>query len=145
MTLLILDASVAAKWYLPARDEPLADEAFQLLRRYEEGEVRFAVPDLFWAESANLLWKAVSRGRCTKQVAETALRELQERALPTVSSLPLLNLAFAIASAFQRSVYDSLYIALAVHSKAQFITADERLANAVVAQLPVKWLGALAW
>ncbi|MGH9818000.1 MAG: type II toxin-antitoxin system VapC family toxin [Candidatus Acidiferrales bacterium] len=144
MTLLILDASVAAKWYLPARDEPLADEAFQLLRRYEEGEVRFAVPDLFWAESANLLWKAVSRGRCTKQFAETALRELQERALPTVSSLPLLNLAFAIASAFQRSVYDSLYIALAVHSKAQFITADERLANAVVAQLPVKWLGALA-
>jgi predicted nucleic acid-binding protein len=32
---------------------------------------------------------------------------------------------------------------LAIQSKSQLITADERLANALAAYLPVKWLGAL--
>jgi hypothetical protein len=31
---------------------------------------------------------------------------------------------------------------LAVQSKADLVTADERLANALAAHFPVKWLGA---
>ncbi len=143
MSLLVVDASVAAKWCLPTKGETLIDEASGLLRRYARGEVRLVVPDLFWAELANLLWKAVRQGRCTKAMGERALSSMEERKLPTVSSLTLLDLAFAIATAFDRSVYDSLYVALAVHSKGQLITADERLANALAAQLPVKWLGAV--
>ena len=143
MSLVVVDASVAAKWCLPPRGEPLAEEAFGLLRRYTAGEVRFVVPDLFWAELGNLLWKAVRQGRCAKASAEAALHFLWERRFPTVSSLDLAAAAFDIACAFDRTVYDSLYVALAVHSKAQFITADERLANALAAQLPVKWLGGL--
>jgi predicted nucleic acid-binding protein len=50
---------------------------------------------------------------------------LIERQLPTVSSPILLETAFLIATAFDRAVYDNLYVALAVHSKAQLITADE--------------------
>jgi predicted nucleic acid-binding protein len=57
--------------------------------------------------------------------------------------LALLEAAFAIANAFQRTVYDSLYVALAISSKAQLLTADERLARALAATLPVKWLGSL--
>lgn len=143
MSLLVVDASVAGKWCLPPKDEPLSHEAAGLLRRYSAGEIRFVVPDLFWAELANLLWKAVRHGRCTKAAAGAALHTLQERKLPTVSAADLLGTAFAIACSFDRTVYDSLYVALAVHSKAQFVTADERLANALAAHLPVKWLGAL--
>jgi predicted nucleic acid-binding protein len=51
--------------------------------------------------------------------------------------------AFSIAATFNRTVYDSLYVALAVRSKADLVTADERLANALAARLPVKWLGAV--
>lgn len=63
MNTYVIDASVAAKWLLPASGETLTQEAAELLKRYAGGEVRFVVPDLFWAELANVLWKAVGQGR----------------------------------------------------------------------------------
>ncbi len=143
MNTYVIDASVAAKWVLPAGGETLSQEALELLKRYGAGDVRFVVPDLFWAEAANVLWKAVRQGRVTLAAAETGLRAMRERNFPTVSSHTVLLEAFAIATAFERTVYDALYVALAVTSKSQMVTADERLANVLAAHLPVKWLGAL--
>jgi predicted nucleic acid-binding protein len=139
---VVVDASVAAKWVLPAEGETLTEEAAGWLRRYAQGEVLFLVPDLFWAETANLLWKALQHGRCSKEFAERALASLVGRGLRTIASVSLLNLAFRIATDHQRTVYDSLYVALAVRANGQLITADERLANALAAHFPVKWLGA---
>jgi predicted nucleic acid-binding protein len=142
VTPVVLDASVAAKWFLPAEGEPLAQEALVILQAYSAGNVRLIVPDLFWAEVGNLLWKAIRQGRCTKTVADSGLTSLRELNLPTTPSVELIGAAFEIALAYDRTVYDSLYVALAVQSQGQFVTADERLANAVAARLPVKWLGA---
>ena len=141
MSRFVIDASVAAKWFLPAAGEPLAAEALQLLRRYARGEIRFIVPDLFWAELGNIMWKAVRQGRWTKAAADNALAEMKNRNPPTVPTIGLLDQAFAIATTFDRSVYDSLYVALAIISKAELVSADEKLANALAAHLPVKWLG----
>lgn len=143
MITLVLDASVAAKWFLPAANEPLSDEAFALLKRYTDGQIRFLVPDLFWAEFGNVLWKAVRQERCIQSSAELAITGLQERALPTIPSSQLLPEAYKLAVLYNRTVYDSLYVVAALVSKAQFVTADERLANALAAHLPVKWLGSL--
>ena len=143
MNTIVVDASVAAKWFLPSKGETLTDEALRLFRRYATGEIRFVVPDLFWAELANVLWKAVRLGRCSRAAAETGLVSLLERKLPTVSSTSLVEVAFRIATAFDRTVYDSLYVALALQFHAQLITADERLANSLAAHFPVKWLGAI--
>jgi predicted nucleic acid-binding protein len=139
---IVVDASVAAKWVLPRTHEPLADEASDLLARYVDGKIQFAVPDLFWPELGNLLWKAVRLKRCTLPDAKLALSSLSEYSFPTIPTKPLLDLAFTIAEAFDRTVYDSIYVALAVSSKSQLVTADEKLANALAARLPVKWLGA---
>jgi predicted nucleic acid-binding protein len=143
VSLFVVDASVAAKWFLPAAGETLTDEALEFLHGYTTGQIRLIVPDVFWAELANILWKAVRQSRCTKEAADTAIAAMKDRNLPTVPSLALLEEAFAIANAFQRTVYDSLYVALAISSKAQLLTADERLARALAATLPVKWLGSL--
>lgn len=142
MSLFVADASVAAKWCLPRGAETLVDEAFNFLNRYVVGDIQIIVPDLFWPELGNILWKASRQGRCTIDAAHVALRAMEERNFPTVPSLTLLALALELANAFGRTVYDSLYIALAVNSKAELITADERLAGAVASRLPVKWLGA---
>jgi predicted nucleic acid-binding protein len=143
VSLFVLDASVAAKWFLPAEGETLTEEALELLSRYTTGQIRLIVPDPFWAEFANILWKAVRQGRWTKDAAETAIAAMKGRNVPTVPSLALLEAAFAIAITFQRTVYDSLYLALAISSRAQLLTADEELARAVAPPLPVKWLGSL--
>jgi predicted nucleic acid-binding protein len=139
----VVDASVAAKWILPASRETLTREALELLKSYVAGELRFVVPDLFWAELGNIMWKAVRQGRLPASLAESGLHAMRDRNFPTISSHTLLVEAFAIATAFDRTVYDALYVALAIDSKSQLVTADEGLANALAAHLPVKWLGFL--
>lgn len=143
MNALVLDASVAAKWYLPSAHEPNADRAMDLFRRYARGECRFLVPDLFWAELANILWKSARVGRISSRSAALALATMPALGFTTVPSRELLKEAFAIATTFDRTVYDSLYVALAVTAQASFVTADEKLANALAAQVPVRWLGAI--
>jgi predicted nucleic acid-binding protein len=142
VSLVVLDASVAAKWFLPENGEALADQALVLLDKYDKKEVRFVVPDSFYVEIANAIWKAVRLGRVPRAFGDQALVLLTRREFATVPSLKLLDKAFQIATAFERTVYDSLYVALAVQTNSQLITADERLANSLAAHFPVKWLGA---
>jgi predicted nucleic acid-binding protein len=127
---------------MPLAREPLTDESLQWLRRYIDAEVEFIVPDVFWAEVGNVLWKGTRQRRWQQDQAEAVAADMRARDFATVSSLVLLPEALRIAFAYDRSIYDSLYVALAVQSKTELITADERLSNALAARLPVKWLGA---
>ncbi len=142
MKRLVLDASVAIKWAMPLAQEPLIDESLRLAKRYVNGEVEFIVPDIFWAELANVLWKGARQRRWRQDEAEAVAAEMKARDFATVSSFLLMPEALRIALAYDRSVYDALYVALALQAKTELITADERLANALAAHLPVKWLGA---
>ncbi|HXB71000.1 MAG TPA: type II toxin-antitoxin system VapC family toxin [Candidatus Acidoferrales bacterium] len=143
MTSCVLDASVAAKWFLPPAHETLVPEAQQVLHDYAEGNLRLLVPDLFWPEFGNIMWKATRQGRISQKSAVDAISAMERRNIPTASGLPMLHDAYLMAAAFERTVYDSMYVTLAVMSGAPLITADERLANALAARFPVRWLGSL--
>ena len=143
MNAYVIDASVAAKWFLPSGGETLVNEALELFREYVAGNVRLTAPDLFWPELGNVLWKAVRQKRITRSSAEESIIALERAMLSTVPSATLLKDAFAIASTFDQTVYDGTYVALAVASDMPLVTADERLANALGAQFPVRWLGGL--
>jgi predicted nucleic acid-binding protein len=138
----VLDANVAAKWILSPEGELLRLEALRLLDAYAAGEVNLVVPDIFWAECADTVWKAVRQRRLDRSVAELAIESLTRRNIPTVPSRELLSEAVSIALDFGRSFYDCFYVALASQTKKELITADEALANALAARFPVKWLGA---
>lgn len=142
MKTFVLDASVAVKWAMPLANEPLTDEAVQLLKGYIGGEIDFIVPDVFWAELSNVLWNGARRGRWNRPDAENSAADMAARDFVTVPSLVLMPEALRIAFVYDRAVYDCLYVALAIRAKTEMITADERLANALAAHLPVKWLGA---
>ena len=141
MTGFVLDASVAAKWFLPAAGEPFTAEALQLLRQFASGDIYFLVPDLFWPELGNILWKAVRSARLSEHAALTAVQSLESLSISTVPCRPLLAEAVGIALRFRRTVHDALYVALAVTSARPLLTADERLANALSTYFPIRWLG----
>ena len=143
MTRYVLDASVAAKWFLPASREALASEARELLRAFTSGQVGLAAPDLFWPELGNVLWKAARLQRISQTTAEESIEAIGQLGLATAPSKPLLRDAFAIAVAFERSVYDAVYVALAIATATSLVTADERLANALAVRFPVRWLGSM--
>jgi predicted nucleic acid-binding protein len=46
---------------------------------------------------------------------------------------PLLPVAFDLADRLQRTVYDSLYLALAIQVGGVMVTADDRFVNALAA------------
>ena len=143
MTSVVVDASVAVKWCLPSLREELVAQAEELLASSRREEVQFLVPDLFWVELANALWKAVRRNEISSNNAASAISFMRDLDIATVPSIDIVPQALDLAISHGRTVYDSLYVALAMQSKSEMITADERLADALAARFPVKWLGAL--
>jgi predicted nucleic acid-binding protein len=144
VTACVLDASVAAKWCLPTVDERLVPEALALRTALDQGELRIIVPDLFWIEMGNILWKAVRVGRVSADTARQSLAGIESNlGLLTVPTRPLVDAAWLISTRHDRSFYDATYVALAVARGATLVTADERLVNATAAYFPVRWLGAI--
>ncbi len=121
---LVVDASVAVKWFLP---EPDAEPAVALLRAGH----RLIAPDLLWIEVASVLWKVVRRGALTADEAERMVSDAAAFPVEIFESGALLTDTMRIATATDRTVYDSLYVALAAREDAVMVTADERLVNAL--------------
>lgn len=143
MTSYVLDASVAAKWFLPRVSEPLFEEASELLREYAAGRTTLLVPELFWAEFGNIMWKAARLNRISGAAGERAVSAVRELSFPSTAASVLLESSYSIAISFDLTVYDAMYVALAVQRNAPLVTADHRLAQTVAAHFPVRWLGSL--
>jgi predicted nucleic acid-binding protein len=141
LSLYVVDANVVAKWFVP---EPLSDEAVRLL----DDEHELASPDLLWPEVGNVVWKKSRAGQITPQEASRIVAALDTCPLTAFPSRLVLGGALEIALGTGRSVYDSVYLALAVALECPLATADERLANALLGSplaRHVAWIGAPGW
>jgi len=118
----VVDASVGFKWFFP---EEYDEQAEVLLT----GSHTLLVPDLFYVEFANILWKHTQKKDIDEKVAKNILLSLASFTLQVTSDASLYRSAFEIASLSGCSAYDGLYLALAVREEAVFITADKRLVN----------------
>ncbi|TVS08198.1 MAG: PIN domain-containing protein [Phycisphaerales bacterium] len=124
MKTLVVDASVAVKWFLPEEGREAAGALLS-------PEHRLIAPDLLWIEVASVFWKLARRGSLTPDEAQELFRDTSAFPVEICPSAELLPEALRIANETDRTVYDSLYIALAAKEKAQAVTADERLVNAL--------------
>jgi predicted nucleic acid-binding protein len=124
MRTLVVDASVAAKWFLR---EPDAPAAVRLL----DGRRRLAAPDLIYCEVGNIIWRLHTRGTLSTEEASQMTDDFLAMPLEIYSSALLLPSALEIAIATNRTVYDSLYVALAIELDAKVVTADQRWVNAL--------------
>jgi predicted nucleic acid-binding protein len=125
MTSLVIDASVAIKWFLP---EVHSINAVSLLNAGCE----LLAPDLIFAECGNVLWKRWLRKELEPEVIPAILSDLRRMSVKIVPISPLAREASAIAIGYRRSFYDSLYLALAVLAQGRMVTADEKLCHALM-------------
>jgi len=137
----VVDANVVAKWFVPER---LSEEAVHLL----DGGRELASPDLLWPEVGNVVWKKSRAGEISSREATRIVGALDSLPLVVFPSRLVLEGALDIALRTGRSVYDGVYLALAVALECRLATADERLVNALAGgplARHVVWIGAPGW
>ncbi|MBK8903495.1 MAG: type II toxin-antitoxin system VapC family toxin [Anaerolineaceae bacterium] len=118
----IVDASVGIKLFLA---EAGSDEAHRLFAELAaETPSRFYVPDLFFVECGNILWKYVRHFGYPAESARQDVADLQALKLQTVSTADLLTPAFNLAVQYDLTAYDACYAALAQQLALPLITAD---------------------
>lgn len=123
MSRLIVDASVAIKWFVR---EVQSDSALAILR---SGHQLYA-PDFLYTECASILWKKVRRREFSEAEAWAALGALEAVPIGVWESRMLVRAALRVSLESGRSVYGSMYVACAIRWEIPMVTADERLYNA---------------
>jgi predicted nucleic acid-binding protein len=138
MKSLVVDASVVAAAFFRERH---TEAAQGLLLSASD----LLAPDLIHAEVANVVWKRCQRREITSEEAGGLLSDMLELPLRIMPSEQLVCPALALAVRTRRTVYDCLYMALAVQKKTVMVSGDQRLVNSL-ANSPLKahvvWLGA---
>ena len=135
MSLYVVDVSVGVKWMLP---EPYSMEA----QRLQDPAHQLHSPAFFTVELANILWKKIRQSLLTRAQANLMLGQVSALPLTFHDDKGLLISAFNLADQTRRTVYDCLYLALAIHLGGQMVTADEKLVNALSG---TPWAGSALW
>jgi predicted nucleic acid-binding protein len=112
--------------------EESSEKATQLFLQLEEDpESRFYVPELVYAECANILWKYARRYNYPVENARQDLIDLRALALQSIPIRDLLLPTIDLALQYGISAYDACYLALAQELKVPLVTADNRLVKRV--------------
>ena len=124
----VLDTSVSTKQFI---DDPLTPKVNRLLDYIAYPQTEIFVPDLFYIESTNTLWKYVRAGVYSATQVQTDLANLKSLALRVISTAELMEEAFQIALNYRISAYDGAYVALSQRVNAPLLTLDQKLVNAL--------------
>ena len=119
MTAYVVDASVAAKWFL---EEPFTAEAAALLRSGN----RLSAPDFLLLEMDSLLVKRMRRGDLTAEKAREVRSVLGQLPLDYHAFGAFQDHAWELACQTGCSIYDCLYLAMALALGAPLVTADRK-------------------
>ncbi len=137
MSVHIVDASVAAKWFT---EEEHSEQALAFLR---DNEKLFA-PDFFLLEMDNLVCKWMRRGLLKREEGDSIRTVLRMLDIEYYDSGKLQDHAYEIACKTGRALYDCLYLALAILIEGKTVTADRKLFKAMT-DTPfadiVSWVG----
>ncbi|MEW5887463.1 MAG: type II toxin-antitoxin system VapC family toxin [Pseudomonadota bacterium] len=119
---LVIDSSVAVKWFLrsPA-DEPHTEKAVALLSGLADGSLTAVQPPHWQAEVAAVL------ARLRPATAAEDLADLRVMGIPTGESTEIYRTGLTLAVQLNHHLFDTLYHAVALHmADGLLVTADER-------------------
>ena len=128
MDKVVVDSSVVIKWFVT---EPHSAEAHRVLAEYQAGALNFLAPDLLYAEMGNIVWKKHRFQGVATADAQLIIDNFRALTFTVTATVVLLEDAYRLAVRHQRTVYDSLYVALSVREACRMVTADQKLVNAL--------------
>jgi predicted nucleic acid-binding protein len=123
----VVDASVGIKLFLVESLSDRADALFDHLTH--SPPARFYVPDLFFIECANILWKYIRRFNYPKETAQQDVVDLIQLPLHIISTAELAEEALKLAVARHVTAYDAAYVVLSRRLSLPLVTADETLVH----------------
>ena len=148
MTLrFVLDASIAAKWYLT--DERNVDIALRLLDQSLAGLTELHAPAVFPHEVCNLLAKACATrvGRAPRMSKGSALAAIQDLSMVPVlihpSDVSDKQTAIDLSVSFSKRYYDMTYLALAQALDCQWLTEDAKIRTSCPRGFPLSRIAML--
>lgn len=119
---VVVDASVAIKWFFRLRDdEREVDAALELLRGVLDDRVKLVQPPHFVAEMAAVL------AREMPGAAAASLKDLLDIEMQIVGGEAVYTTAVDLSVRLQHHLFDTLYQAVALESvDGVLVTADQR-------------------
>lgn len=133
---IIIDSSVAIKWYLP---DELDDQALAIKSDFKNGSILIAIPVLFFYEVNNILRTVSKSLRIEKEDSVNVYQNLLELGFIAYSSKDLFKATLEKALLKDISSYDASYVVLAEYLQIPFYTADEKL----IIKTQSKWVKSL--
>lgn len=124
MRSLVVDCSTAIAWTMLDASSALADAALERLRA--GGGV---APQIWWAELQNALLGAEGRGRIPRAGTDAALAALNDLPI-ALDRTPRGAMVLRIAREQNLTVYDAMYLELALRLNCPLATLDRKLAMA---------------
>ena len=124
MSFYVVDSSVGAKWFFP---EVHSDEAFKLLADHHE----LHAPDLFLLEVDSVVCKRIRAHDITDRIGRDIRAAVRRAPVRLHPSELLLDPAFELAVTTEQSIYDCVFLALAVLLRGRMVTADRRFFHAL--------------
>lgn len=127
MTALVVDASVAAKLLFEEDGSAEAEAALSA------PGASFLAPDLLVCEVGSVIWKRARRGEISTAQASELFDRFLMLPVELRSARDVAPEALVVAMTLDRSVYDCMYLALAIAVDGVMLTSDARLVNALAA------------
>jgi len=121
---IIIDASVVAKWLL---DDEKSLQADKIKEEFLNNSVTIQAPTVIYYEINNLLKSSAISQRISSLKAVKVYQDFLDLDFTTYSSKELLADTLNKALELNISSYDASYIALAEYLKVSLYTADEKL------------------
>lgn len=127
MTTYVIDASVAIKW---AFEEKYCSEALQFM----DDRIRRIAPDFILLECSSAIQKKVWRHEIQDAIGWQGYEYIfLNDPILLYNSKPLIQSAYNIANQLCHSIYDCIYLTMAINEHAIVVTADlkfyERVKN----------------
>lgn len=121
----ITDASVGVKWFV---EEQESADALKLKRLFEDGEVDLEAPSLLGYEVASAL-RFHPKVKLTPKQFRNVMESLDQMQITRDLNEREWTMAFRLSLENTVSIYDAVYVAMALSGRCKMVTADASLLN----------------